>query len=755
MGVRLGARDLGRARSSGGSRAPPGAAAARRCPGKLLWKVDPGALDALAAPAARRASRSSRRRTARRRRARWLARDPRRRATGSPGTAPARTSSRASPPRSLAARDAELGLFEVDEAALPEVMRRVAPARRLARQPLPRPARPLRRARAHRRALARGGRRAPRVGHARRQRRRPARRASSRTGGPARCASASTTRASPGPALQHAADSKYCVRCGAPYDVRGRLRRPPRRLPLPGCGHARPPLDVAARDDRAARPRRRRASTSSTPAGTARVRAARCPASTTSTTRSPPRRSRSRSARRSTRSRRASGASRAAFGRFERIAAGDRRRPDAADQEPGRRERGGPHAAEGGVPADARDRAQRRDRRRPRRLLDLGRRLRAARSTRVEPLVATGERAAELALRFTYGGFARERLEVDPRPRAGARPRPRARRRPAASSSSSPPTRRCSAARDRRRRAASCGRTGRRRAMRIRVAHLYPDYLNIYADRGNIAVLARRARAARPRARRDAAIGLGDAARPGALRPALRRRRPGPRAGADRARPRRDGGDALAEARRGGAALLAVCGGYQLLGRGYRGRDGSWMPGAGCFPLETRRGRAADDRRRAARVRARRRRPDTRRRLREPRRPDAARRRREPLGRVVAGFGNDGASGFEGCRVGARDRHVPPRPAAAAEPVARRLAARPGARARGRDGRAGAALRRARAARARRLRRARPVARRPPSAALSHANRRRRSASIWLRQPRLAEVPSAPPWSPAARRARP
>ena len=29
--------------------------------------------------------------------------------------------------------------------------------------------------------------------------------------------------------------------------------------------------------------------------------------------------------------------------------------------------------------------------------------------------------------------------------------------------------------------------------MNIRVAHLYPDYLNIYADRGNIAVLARRA----------------------------------------------------------------------------------------------------------------------------------------------------------------------------------------------------------------------------------------------------------------------
>ena len=29
--------------------------------------------------------------------------------------------------------------------------------------------------------------------------------------------------------------------------------------------------------------------------------------------------------------------------------------------------------------------------------------------------------------------------------------------------------------------------------MEIRVAHLYPEYLNIYADRGNIAVLERRA----------------------------------------------------------------------------------------------------------------------------------------------------------------------------------------------------------------------------------------------------------------------
>ena len=56
----------------------------------------------------------------------------------------------------------------------------------------------------------------------------------------------------------------------------------------------------------------------------------------------------------------------------------------------------------------------------------------------------------------------------------------------------------------------------------------------------------------------------------------------------------------------GGAALLAVCGGYQLLGRGYRGRDGSFMPGAGLFGHETVAGDDADDRRRPPRLRARR-----------------------------------------------------------------------------------------------------------------------------------------------------
>ena len=48
----------------------------------------------------------------------------------------------------------------------------------------------------------------------------------------------------------------------------------------------------------------------------------------------------------------------------------------------------------------------------------------------------------------------------------------------------------------------------------IRVGHLYPDYLNIYADRGNIAVLARRA-AWRGHELEVRPLGAGSAVRPG------------------------------------------------------------------------------------------------------------------------------------------------------------------------------------------------------------------------------------------------
>jgi CobQ-like glutamine amidotransferase family enzyme len=186
--------------------------------------------------------------------------------------------------------------------------------------------------------------------------------------------------------------------------------------------------------------------------------------------------------------------------------------------------------------------------------------------------------------------------------------------------------------------------------MRIRVGHLYPDYLNIYADRGNIAVLGRRA-ALRGHELAVEAIGVGDPVEPGAHDLLY------VGGGQDREQlliaPDLAGkGDAIRDALTDGAALLAVCGGYQLLGRGYRGRDGAFMPGAGLFAHETVAGtmRMIGDVLLDCELEQ------------GVRRPLAGFENHagrtlldegaEPLGRVVHGFGNDGASGFEGCRLG-------------------------------------------------------------------------------------------------------
>jgi CobQ-like glutamine amidotransferase family enzyme len=187
--------------------------------------------------------------------------------------------------------------------------------------------------------------------------------------------------------------------------------------------------------------------------------------------------------------------------------------------------------------------------------------------------------------------------------------------------------------------------------MRIRVGHLYPDYLNIYADRGNIAVLSRRA-AWRGHDLDVTPLGLAEAIVPGEhdlyYVGGGQDREQFLVAGnlATKAEPLRE---AVAG---GGAALLAVCGGYQLLGRGYRGFHGEEMPGVGLLPLET----VAGARRMIGDVL-----------LETELEPGMVRtiagfenhagRTRldagaEPLGRVVAGFGNDGESGFEGCRAG-------------------------------------------------------------------------------------------------------
>ena len=50
------------------------------------------------------------------------------------------------------------------------------------------------------------------------------------------------------PRLQHAADSKYCLRCGTPYEFAAAYVGHLGDYRCPNCGHARPPLDVAARE---------------------------------------------------------------------------------------------------------------------------------------------------------------------------------------------------------------------------------------------------------------------------------------------------------------------------------------------------------------------------------------------------------------------------------------------------------------------------------------------------------------------------
>ena len=186
--------------------------------------------------------------------------------------------------------------------------------------------------------------------------------------------------------------------------------------------------------------------------------------------------------------------------------------------------------------------------------------------------------------------------------------------------------------------------------MRLRFLALYPDQMNIYADRGNVLFLRRRCEwrgidfsyaAAGPGERIDPAahdlIYIGG--------------------GQDRDQRMVAGdmiatkGESLRDAVADGAALLAVCGGYQLLGHSYQLGE-ERIPGLGLADLET---------------------------VREPGErlignvaieaelgtgpkliagfenhggrtylgPGA-----QPLGRVVKGFGNNGRDGFEGVRAG-------------------------------------------------------------------------------------------------------
>jgi CobQ-like glutamine amidotransferase family enzyme len=120
---------------------------------------------------------------------------------------------------------------------------------------------------------------------------------------------------------------------------------------------------------------------------------------------------------------------------------------------------------------------------------------------------------------------------------------------------------------------------------RLRVLALYPELMNIYADRGNLLMLERRC-AWRGLGFELRGATLGDPLDPGAADLVYiggGQDRDQRLCALDLAERKRD---ALHEAVAGGAVVLAVCGGYQLLGRSYALGD-EVLPGAGLVDLET------------------------------------------------------------------------------------------------------------------------------------------------------------------------
>ncbi len=119
----------------------------------------------------------------------------------------------------------------------------------------------------------------------------------------------------------------------------------------------------------------------------------------------------------------------------------------------------------------------------------------------------------------------------------------------------------------------------------LRIAYLYPDLMNLYADRGNVTCLERRCiwRGITPLVRRlEWSERLDDRADLYVIG-----------GGQDRQQQLASQGLTTQNADRilsdlgDGAAMLAVCGGYQLMAHRYRAADGSELPGLGVFDAET------------------------------------------------------------------------------------------------------------------------------------------------------------------------
>lgn len=181
--------------------------------------------------------------------------------------------------------------------------------------------------------------------------------------------------------------------------------------------------------------------------------------------------------------------------------------------------------------------------------------------------------------------------------------------------------------------------------MELTVCWLYGRTMNIYGDRGNVLVLAQRC-SWRGIAVRVVELGVGEPLEPGRYDLFFWG------GGQDREQVaaaydlQGTKGDILRQEVEDGAPLLAVCGGYQLLGRFYRPHQGEPLPGLGLFDAWT----EAGSRRMIGNIVVQSEEfgelvgfenhsgrtflgPTAR-----------------PLGRVVVGWGNNGQDKTEGCR---------------------------------------------------------------------------------------------------------
>jgi UDP-N-acetylmuramyl tripeptide synthase len=393
-------------RSAGALSRVAGRGGGTTLPGKLLWKLDPGAIDRLATRLPRGSvlvSATNGKTTTTAMAAEILR----------PSARVAHNSSGANLVSGVASTllrlgDAELGLFEVDEAALPEVARRLQPNAlllgNLFRDQLDRYGELELVAARWRDAVAALPRATlvlngddPQVGDL-------------AGAHEARLFGVDDPRRAH-PALQHAADSKYCLRCGTPYDYAAAYVGHLGDYRCPHCGHARPALDVVARDVEL-HGLEGASFTLNAPEGERRVELA-LPglynvynalgaASLTLTLGAEI-------------DQVVAGLQRfsAAFGRFERIAVGDRRLLILLIKNPAGANEAVRTLVEGASPRVA--------------VVALNDELADGRDVSwiwdvdfeplmpcLDRLVATGSRAAELALRFAYGGFDRARIEVVP-----------------------------------------------------------------------------------------------------------------------------------------------------------------------------------------------------------------------------------------------------------------------------------------------------------------------------------------------------